>query len=503
MRGARTAATPWPAPLTRPGTLAAWALAAIPFVLALSAAAAYAAISIYRHDHFGSNAFDLGVQDQTVWGYSLLQVIPNTVAMVRNLLGDHFHPMLMTAAPFYWIWDDVRVLLVIQGVLLGLASVPIFLWARQRLGLVAGIAFQASYLIFWGVLAAVVFDFHHIAFAVPAVSFALYAVLTRKNPLFWAMMAIGLLSREDIALTFVAIGAYMAVAQRRWRFGLAVTAISIAWFTVLIKFVMPALAGAPYLHWTYQALGDGPGAAMFHLVRHPIDSLKLLFTPLQKVKIWIALFAPWLFLPLLSPLLLVAVPSLAERFWSSNSLLWTTSFHYSLLIAPILAFAAVDSLERVQRLLPGFISWARSLIPSAGPVGVLLGSVLITFVFVTPLDELGTYVPSAQVAQIQSCLDGIPPDASVSASNFLLPHLSHRREIYLLNLKTDAEYIAIDLATYRGRFAPGEEQQIRTTIQTSLSNGYGVACSAGTTVVLRRGGGNQPISPEIAGFLQK
>ncbi len=488
--------------LSRASVRGAWALTAIPLVLALIAAAAYAAISIYRYDHFGSNAFDLGVQDQTVWGYSLLQMIPNTVAMVRNLLGDHFHPMLMTAAPFYWIWDDVRVLLVIQGVLIGLASVPIFLWARQRLGLVAGIAFQVSYLIFWGVLAAVVFDFHHIAYAVPAVSLALYAVLTRKNPLFWAMMVVGLLSRESVALTFAAIGVYVAVAQRRWRFGLAVTAISVAWFTAVIEVIMPAIAGAPYGHWTYDALGNGPLAALFHVSRHPIDSLKLLFTPLQKVRIWIALFGPWLFLPILSPLLLVTIPSLAERFWSSNPLLWTTSFHYSLLIAPILAFAAVDSLERVQRLLPGFISWARRLVPSAGPLGVLLATVVSTFVFVIPLDELATYVPSTQVAQIQSCLDVIPAGATVSASNFLLPHLSHRREIYLLNLKTDAEYIAIDLATYRGHFAPGEEQQIRTTIQTALNNGYSVACSAGTTVVLQRGASSQTVFPAIAGFLQ-
>src|SRR5439155_24068214 len=63
---------------------------ALPFVLALIAAVAYASISVYRHDVFASGAFDLGVQDQTVWGYSRLEMIPNTVEMIRNLLGDHF-----------------------------------------------------------------------------------------------------------------------------------------------------------------------------------------------------------------------------------------------------------------------------------------------------------------------------------------------------------------------------------------------------------------------------
>src|ERR1700736_5253547 len=128
--------------------------AVLPLGLALIAAVAYAAISIYRHDHFASNAYDLGVQDQTVWGYSHLQMIPNTVEMIPNLLGDHFHPILMVIAPLYWIWDDVRVLLVVQAGLLAAAAIPIFWWGQQRLGRIAAIAIEAAYLTFWGVCSA-------------------------------------------------------------------------------------------------------------------------------------------------------------------------------------------------------------------------------------------------------------------------------------------------------------------------------------------------------------
>jgi len=82
-----------------------------------------------------------------------------------------------------------------------------------------------------------------------------------------------------------------------------------------------------------------------------------------------------------------------------------------------------------------------------------------------------------------------------------LPHLSHRREIYLLTMKSDADYVAIDLASYGGHFFPGEQMQIRDTIRRALAGGYGVACSKGTTVVLHRGGGNQTLSEKIAAFL--
>jgi hypothetical protein len=37
----------------------------------------------------------LGILDQTIWGYSRFEVIPNTVKGIPNLPGDHFHPALM------------------------------------------------------------------------------------------------------------------------------------------------------------------------------------------------------------------------------------------------------------------------------------------------------------------------------------------------------------------------------------------------------------------------
>jgi len=61
--------------------------------------------------------------------------------------------------------------------------------------------------------------------------------------------------------------------------------------------------------------------------------------------------------------------------------------------------------------------------------------------------------------------------------------------------------VAIDLDTYLGQFFPGEQAQIRTIISQALADGYGVACSRGTTVVLHRGGGGGTLSPELSAFL--
>jgi hypothetical protein len=169
-----------------------------------------------------------------------------------------------------------------------------------------------------------------------------------------------------------------------------------------------------------------------------------------------------------------------------------------MIVAPILAFASIDTLARLRRWLAK--RWPRPLTQLAS-LAVLAAGLVVTFALVRPLDELGTYTWAAQAADIQACLDVIPPTASVSASDGLLPHLSHRYQIYLLTMKADADYIAIDLASYAGHFFPGEIEQIRNTMAQALANGYGVACSRNTTAVLERGGGSAILTPQLQSFV--
>lgn len=460
------------------------------------AAAGFSAISLFRFAHFGANGFDLGIQDQTVWGYSRMQMIPNTVLGVPNLLGDHFNPILMVLAPLYWLWDSPGTLLLAQGVLLAVAGIPVYLWASRQLGRVAGLAFQGSYLLFWGVLAGVVFDFHHVVFAVAAISTALYAALNKQNRLLWGAIAVAMLTREDVALTVIALGLFIAVFQRRWMLGAALAVSNAAWFVLLLDVVMPALGGAPYQHWTYQSLGKGPLSAVAFIVENPVRAVQLLLTPFDKLRVGAASFANWLFLPLLSPLVLIALPSFLERFWSSSSQLWSFHFQYSMLPAPILTFAAIDTCVRMRGWWRGRFARAATLLL---PIGALAASALLSLGVVHPLAELGTYVSHDTASQIQLCLDVIPANASVAATDSLVPHLSDRRAIYEVTTYADADYIAIDVSTL-GTVNP-VDYQLRSIIQGALANGYGVACSRGLTVVLERGVTSAHISPEMLNWL--
>src|SRR5439155_1448834 len=277
-------------------------------VMTVTAAAGFSAISLFRYVHFGANGFDLGIQDQTVWGYSRLEVIAN---------------------------------------------------------------------------------------AVPGISTALYATLNKQNRLLWASVAVAMLTREDVALTVIALGLFIAVFQRRWLVGAAMAIANGVWFVLLLDVVMPAVGGVPYQHWTYQSLGKGPLSAALQVLENPLRSLQLLVTPFEKVRVGAASFANWLFLPLLSPLVLIAVPSFLERFWSSSPTFWSFHYQYSMLPAPILTFAAIDTCARMRSWWRGRLGGAASI---ALPVGALAASALLSFGAVQSLAELGNYVSDGTAA---------------------------------------------------------------------------------------------------------
>lgn len=467
-----------------------------PLLLAVAAVTAYSAISIFRHQHYGSSAFDLGNQDQAVWGYSRLRIIPDTLLGLPTILGDHFNPILMTLAPLYWLWGDARVLLVAQAVIVAAASLPVQAWARARLGRPAALAIQASFLVFWGVLAGIVYDFHHVVFAVLAVSVAIYAIRTRRDRLLWVMVAVALLTREDVALVIAGLGVYLAATQRRWRSGASLVAVAVAWFLLIVRVVVPFISGNFYGHWEYGALGPGPVQAAGYVLTHPLDAGHLFFFPLEKTRTLLATLGPWLLTSLLSPVSVLLVPVLAPRFWASDPNLWSAHYQYSLMTAPVLAFAAIDVLDWLRRHRS-----SRAWMVPALATAILAANLVATFVLVRPLSELGSYISDAQAARIDDCLKVIPRDASVAASNALVPHLSDRKEIYLLPAGPGTDFVALDLDTEAQ--SPGNVLgALRARVSRDLRGGYGVACSRGPTLVLRRDAPAGRLSPELARFLR-
>src|SRR3989338_10375794 len=100
-------------------------------VITLAFGILYVAWSINKHNHFQTDAIDLGLFDHTMWLYSTFNYPFFNYLKGINLLGDHSHVILIFLTPFYWLWNDARMLLLLQGVIAVLGAVPVYLLSQE------------------------------------------------------------------------------------------------------------------------------------------------------------------------------------------------------------------------------------------------------------------------------------------------------------------------------------------------------------------------------------
>ena len=101
-------------------------------VIVFAMAAAYAAVGLFKHWHFDTS-LDLGIFDQAAWHASRFEIPGSTISGYRNILGDHFYPIVFLFAIPYWIAPVAETLIVAQAILIAASIVPVFVFLRRRL----------------------------------------------------------------------------------------------------------------------------------------------------------------------------------------------------------------------------------------------------------------------------------------------------------------------------------------------------------------------------------
>ena len=324
----------------------------------------YSVFSCTMYYTYRVATYDLGIFDQGIRSYahfgagiSIAKGLHNFGVANFSVLGDHFSPIDALLAPLYWIYNSPCDLLVAQAVLFALAIPPIWVFTRRavgggRTGVIAAYAVSVAYGLSWPIAAAAAFNFHEAAWAPMLTAIALERL--QKGRLRGALIAMAflLLVKEDMGLAVAGMGFGLIVTRRldipRQRLvGLAIVIVGLVYTFVAIWVFIPAMGGRSNYYWAYTALGNNVTQAVEHIVRHPFSSAKLLITPHVKVRTMIELFAPFIFLALLSPIVWVALPLLAERMLENRfGNWWVTKYQYnSYLIVPI-ALAADARLGR-------------------------------------------------------------------------------------------------------------------------------------------------------------
>lgn len=467
-----------------------WLLTAAVFVL-------YAVYSLTRYPQFLNAGYDLGIFDQAVRAYS--QFRAPTVPLKGdnfNLLGDHFHPILVVLAPLYWVWDDPRMLVLAQAALVA-ASVPI-VWtmlARHVSGRVLRLALMTCYALSWPLQRMVDFDFHEIAFSVPLLALVADAIDRGSDRrLLWASLPL-LLVREDMGMVVLMIGVVRLLQRRRfqarwWPAALLMVA-GVVTFVLVTKLVLPALnPSGQFAYWSYQALGADPSSALRFMVLHPVATIHVFFTPWTKTLTLAFLLVPLLLLPLGSSLSLISLPLLAQRFFSSRENLWTTEFHYSAPIQVIFVCAAIQVLGRVAYRPRQWLA--------CGIVGahVLTPVVDVALVATNTVDRglnepfyrlLGpAWQRSAHMRDQQAIVDLVPAGTCVEADDRLAVHLTRTNRVTLPTLtRRTSDLVLLDMSQREVGYPLPSPQAILADV---TARGYREVARRGDLVMLQRPG---------------
>ncbi|MCL2482594.1 MAG: DUF2079 domain-containing protein [Propionibacteriaceae bacterium] len=307
-------------------------------VIGISAvcSALYIVISLVLYNTYRSG-MDLALYGEAVRKYSQGHLPWSAIKAQSpfDLLGDHFTILVAVLAPFYHLWSDVRLLLVAQALLFGVAVWLVGHLATTRLPARQALAIQVGFGLSWGMLNATFFGFHEIALAVPLVAWALASIWRKPH---WVQFAIAcvllILTKEDSTFLTAGLGLVL-IAQRRIKAGLITGIASLGAFLALVGWLMPHLSATGAYIYLSQ---NSPGLpSMTHALSSP-DFWVFLATLIVTVGLG------WR-----SPLAWAILPTIAARVVADYAPTFRFGYHYNATIMVVCFVAIIDAWSKLRQ----------------------------------------------------------------------------------------------------------------------------------------------------------
>lgn len=391
--------------------------------------------SFLRHDNFYTGRFDLGNMDQTVWntinGRIFQMTNPDNTENVSRL-AYHADFILILLSPFYLIWQNPKMLLLIQTITVALGAVFIYLIAKRVLkNKNLSLTFSFSFLMNQSLQYANLYDFHAVTLATTFLLGAFYFLILKRYIYFLLFAILAALTKEQIWLIVALFGGYIVIRRKEIIFGIFLMIISLFIFRYLIWTAIPQARGGEHFAIEYYSqFGETPGNVIKNMIFSPTKTLGIILEK-ERVEYTKQIFLPAGFLPLISPFYLIfAAPDFLINLLSSNKQLHQIYYQYTAAITPFIFISsifAVKTIKKRYKLIPySFFSLylILAVFYSAYSFGPLPGARKPN------IDMLTKPLPKKET--IHKFLSEIPRKTSVAATNNVGAHLSQREKIYTI-----------------------------------------------------------------------
>ncbi len=425
----------------------------------------FGTMSILKYSSFHTTFFDLGIYDNAIWNIAQ--------GDLSYLIGAHFRPIMGVYALFYKLFPSAITLLLLQTLAIGISAVPLYYIARKKLrSSYCALLVVVIYFLYSPVQYNNLINFHADHLIILLMFLAFYFLEKNKPLAFFLVCLPALFLKESLILSVGAMGLYAIVRYRMYKYG----GILFASAAILFYFIMSegmlylgrdSYTGVVLLKDAFSYLGNNPSEAARNLVLHPWIVIREI-AEVWKMGYLTFLFLPLLFIPLLSPLsLLAAFPALAISLLSRlPNHYWIQHQYTASVIAPVFV-ALINGLRRFsakERYLAWLKKYLRFGVSQKQLLKVSLLSILIVSLYYnvvlspSPISVLfwkklmvNYYKTAYVITERDRVLDDairrfIPQDSSVVSQNMVNnSYLAHRKEYYCFPQQIEkADYVVLD-----------------------------------------------------------
>ena len=402
----------------------------------------FSLVRTLQHFSFGTNAWDLSIFDYALSGTvkGAVMAEPFHGSAWGSHLGVHFMPILFLLLPLYLVFKGPLLLLYIQVLAVGGASLPLYQIAKRRLqDHRTALAVAVSYLLFRPLLNGLMYDFHPEMFFPLLIFSSFYFIDSKRRPIFFiASILLALAVKEDFALYVFFYCLWLARTKSQRKIALGAALLSAIYIALTFAFWIPYFRSQVQAPSTYEFIdnwkdyGDSPAQITRNALAHPGRVLRDV-APLSRSRHLLNYFLPLLFIPLLSPSIALILPPLAVGWLSRIPAMTSFGLHYGAALIPFVFLALIAGVYRLRVHGGKSRQWLVILLLAAGIANFKWNLVLPA-----------QYRHIRDYPALRSCLRLVPAQASLAAQSCLVPHVPKRREIVLLPAIGASEYILFD-----------------------------------------------------------
>lgn len=398
---------------------------------------------------------------------------------VNNYFAQHFVPLIyVLALPLYIVKNYHAYLIVLQTLILTSSVIPAYLFARNIFNdKKIGYLFAASLLFFPTLQYINLYDFEFLRISIPLLLFSFYFLHKKKYFTYYIFLILSILVREEVALTTFLLGFFIVFFRKERKIGAITSAISILYFLVVIKIIMPYFAGSIsgiHHHVAFENisyLGSSPSQILIYIVSHPFTIISNL---LDKIKIanFLMYVLPFFFVSFFSPSIFsISMANLLLNFLSTSISHYSYVLYYFSPSIPFIFLSAVKGTQNIAEKGNSFLKKRNILLNTFDNKKIayaLAGSIFVASlssnVFFGPSPfsiqfwnknyklapykthnfHFSQYIPTQHHKKAFEFFPLIPNDASVSAEHFFLPYLYTKKTLMQFPIFEGADYVLID-----------------------------------------------------------